>query len=175
MWRLPACGLLVLAVGVVLWFVFTGGGHKQETYSPDVLSELPQAPDFSFPDATGKEVVLSEVQSLLRIVHFWASWDPSSAEGLHALAEIAREHSDVAVIALNRDVVPSEGQALLARLELGDMLVFAYDKNDTYYRELGGYNMPETVFLAPGGEILEHVRGPMSEEEFRSSIERWVR
>jgi len=169
--RLATLGLLAVLIIVGLWFVLRGGEKEVSSGETGVAAVLPKVPDFSFPDASGKEVVLSEVTSQLRIVHFWASWDPSSAEALRSLAAIEQDYgTDVTVVALNRDAVPADGEAYLERLGLGEDLVFAYDKNDTYYRELGGYNMPETVFVGSGGEILHHAHGPMEPELQRATV-----
>lgn len=173
--RLLIFGLLVVLVGLGIWVLLRDGSSNVPYTEPDAVVGLPIAPDFSFPDASGKEIVLSEVMSPLRIVHFWASWDPSSAEALRTLAEIALEYADtVRVIALNRDAIPAEGEAYLERLALGGAITFAYDTQDTYYRELGGYNMPETVFLGSDGEILHHARGKMSAEALVATITRLV-
>lgn len=175
MLRLVLAGVLVAVVIGLAWWFFAGPSNDSSPlpYAPD--PNLPQAPDFSFPDASGESVVLSEVTSPLRIVHFWASWDPSSADALEALAEIERQYGDaVAVIALNRDAVPAEGEVYLEGLAVDDVLTFAYDKQDSYYRELGGYNMPETVFLGSGGEILYHAHGPMTIEELTRTTQRLV-
>jgi thiol-disulfide isomerase/thioredoxin len=160
------CGVLGL---LVYFLVRTMGDEGVGTPAPSAVV----APDFRFPDASGKDIVLSEVEARVRVVNFWASWSPYSRKELPALVALQEAFGDeVAVIALNRDTDPAEGRAFLTSLGLGEELLFAYDQSDTYFKELGGYNMPETVFVGLGGEVLVHVHGPMEYQEMRETVER---
>jgi hypothetical protein len=88
------------------------------------------------------------------------------------LVALKREFGDrVAVVALNRDTYPKDGQVFLASLGLGEELVFAYDEADGYFGEVGGYNMPETIFVGRDGEVLHHEHGPMRLEEMQRVVE----
>jgi thiol-disulfide isomerase/thioredoxin len=161
--------LLVVALVVVLALYLYLAFRDNSTVDDSVA----RAPGFSLPDATGLDVVLSDIQADLRLVHFWASWSPYSAEDLTSLSRLQTEFGDkVAVIALNRDTNPQEGKDYLAGLGVGDRVIFAYDREDTYFKEVGGYNMPETLFVAPDDTILLHVRGPMPYETAREHIVR---
>jgi len=164
---LGALVALLVCAGVGAWFVLRG---TQDTAVSNEGTHV-VAPGFSLPNAEGQSVVLEDIQAPVRVVHFWASWSPYSKEALPALVELKRAFGEqVAVIALDRDTDPATGRAFLASLQLGDELVFAYDAADTYFKKLGGYNMPETVFLAPDGSILKHVHGPMSYEKMHETV-----
>ena len=153
--------LLVLAT----YLIFA----SRSALEPD--ESAPRVPGFSFPDAGGLDVVLSDIQADLRLVHFWASWSPYSADDLITLSRLQGEFGQrVAVIALNRDTNPQEGKAYLAGLGISDSVIFAYDKEDSYFKEVGGYNMPETLFVAPDDTILLHIRGPMPYDVAREHI-----
>jgi len=169
---------LQLLVGIaLLGAVLVGGVHLVVTGRGDTArsttESTAQVPDFSLPDATGRQVVLSQVDAPLKIVNFWASWSPYSREELPALARLQQEYKgQVAVVALNRDTVPADGRAFLASLGLGDALVFAYDANDEYFKEVGGYNMPETMFVDRNGMILAHIHGPMEYNTMKAHVDR---
>jgi hypothetical protein len=45
------------------------------------------------------------------------------------------------------------------------------DKDDQYYKAIGGYTMPETVFYNKKGDIVLHKRGVISETEIRMVVE----
>ncbi len=144
-----------------------------------LLDPTPQAPeewvtylpDFSFPNERGEEVVFAKIQAPVRIVNFWASWSPYSREEIPALAALKREFGDrVEVVALNRDKNPADGRTFLEEIGLSSEITFAYDSEDTYFRRVGGYNMPETVFVGPNGEVLAHVHGPMDLEVMRATV-----
>jgi thiol-disulfide isomerase/thioredoxin len=132
-----------------------------------------QVPDFSYPDESGRPVVLSQIRADVRVVNFWASWSPYSKDELPALVALKREFGDrVAVIALNRDTYSADGRAFLESLGLEDELVFAYDQDDSYFVSVGGYNMPETIFLGEDEEVLHHVHGPMTLDAMRTQVTR---
>lgn len=140
--------------------------------TPQVTEEqVTYLPEFSFPNERGEDVVFATIQAPVRIVNFWASWSPYSKEELPSLAALKREFGDrVEVVALNRDKNPANGRAFLAEIGLSSEITFAYDSEDTYFRRVGGYNMPETVFVGPSGEVLAHVHGPMGLEVMRATV-----
>lgn len=128
--------------------------------------------DFSFPDRTGTPVRFENVDAELRVITFWASWSPYSKTELPALAKLKDEYGrKIEIVAINRDANPNDGRAFFDSLELKDALVEVYDTEDTYYKTVGGYNMPETVFVNGGGGVLKHVHGPMTYDEMRATIE----
>ena len=129
------------------------------------------APDFTLPDGAGALVQLSNVSGTVRVVNFWASWSPYSVSELPALVRLKETYGDkVTVLALNRDTDPREGRAFLERLGLRDALLFVYDRDDTYYKRVGGFNMPETLFVGEDERILAHVHGPMDETTLRDTL-----
>jgi len=167
---LISVGVVVALVGV-LFLVFAGRDRAQDEGIGADAHIPAKAPGFVLPDERGGEVALESLEAELRIVHFWASWSPYTEEGLRALVQLKEEYGDrIAVVALNRDTVPAEGKAYLDQIGVGDTLLFAYDAEDTYYREVGGYNMPETVFVLPDDTIHRHVHAPMTFEEMRAIV-----
>ena len=46
-------------------------------------------------------------------------------------------------------------------------MIFLLDSSDSFYRSIGGFTMPETLFVDGGGNILLHKRGPMTLDEMR--------
>jgi thiol-disulfide isomerase/thioredoxin len=161
--------VLVVAIAVVL--MFKERTTHEVLRQPEIQPVL--APAFSFPDASGALVSLEALDAPVRVVTFWASWSPYSRQELQDLVRLQEAYGDrIAIAALNRDVDPSEGRAFLEKLALGDTLVFAYDTADTYYKEVGGYNMPETLFVGPDNEVLYHQHGPMQYDAMVEVLER---
>ncbi len=164
--------ILCIGVGIVVYLL----SSKVMLHEQDVRSDEQRytyLPDFTFPNENGEEVTFAAIQAPLRIVNFWASWSPYSRDELPALASLKRELGDaIEVVALNRDINPADGRAFLAELGLTSELTFAYDSEDTYFKKVGGYNMPETVFVGREGEVLEHSHGPMSMEAMRTTANR---
>lgn len=161
-------GVLMFAVvsGAVLMYLLRDDGDE-------TVSEVSQkAPGFTLPDASGKNISLEALEGDVKVITFWASWSPYSRDELNSLARLKEEYgSKVSVAALNRDTDSSEGRTYLESLNLGDALIFAFDKDDEYFKKVNGYAMPETIFLDTEGNIVAHQRGPMTYEEMRAQIE----
>ena len=41
---------------------------------------------------------------------------------------------------------------------------------DSFYKSIGGFSMPETIFVSSNGDLLRHKRGPMKFEEMKEII-----
>lgn len=168
--RLVRVGVLagVLVVCGIGLYVFVQRGYVPEM---EVDETATYAPDFSLPDDTGALVRLSSVPGTIRVVNFWASWSPYSASELPALVRLKEMYGDkITILALNRDTDPREGQVFLERLGQRGALLFVYDREDTYYKRVGGFNMPETLFVGEDERILAHVHGPMDEKALRDTL-----
>ena len=50
-------------------------------------------------------------------------------------------------------------------------LVFVADSGDALYKEIGGFSMPETIFVDASGVIRDHVRGKMDAVEIKRRIQ----
>lgn len=158
--------LLLLGIGAGVYVVVTT--RAVPAGDDAVTLELDAA---VFPTQDGTPVEIDDISARIRIINFWASWSPSSAEELAALARLEEAYSDdVRVIAINRDTTREEGFAFLDAQGLSDTTLYLYDSGDTYYKKLGGYNMPETVFINQKDEVLAHVRGPMTYESMENTV-----
>jgi thiol-disulfide isomerase/thioredoxin len=129
------------------------------------------APAFSLPNASGKHLSLEDTNGRVRIVTFWASWTPYSKKELLVLDELHAEYGDtVSIVAINRDKDPSEARRFVRELGIDGATWLVFDHDDTYYKTVVGYNMPETLLVDPAGNIVEHVRGPIAEEVLRTKL-----
>jgi thiol-disulfide isomerase/thioredoxin len=130
-----------------------------------------KAPSFSLPDASGNLISLSNMQGKVTVVNFWASWSPYSKDELTALVRLKKEFGDdVSVIALNRDANPNEGKAYLVSMQLGEDLLFVYDKDDEYFKKVNGFAVPETLFLIGNEDVYFQKHGPMTYDEMKEQI-----
>jgi peroxiredoxin len=158
--------LLALVVGGVIWLVT----RKDEPEQP-VAREHVRAPDFSLANSLGERLSLAETAGRPRILHFWASWTPYSRAELQTLRTLNEEQGDdITFIAISRDTDPSTARQFLRDLGLENEPWIVFDHQDTYYKELGGYNMPETVLIDASGGIVYHEHGPLKETRLRELI-----
>ena len=157
--------LLLLVVGGGAYVVFN---QKAGPEDDKVILNLQGA---SFPTEDGTQVTLDDIHARIRIVNFWASWSPSSAEELTSLTKLQEGYgNEIKVIAINRDATKEDGFEFLKNHNLNRSLVYLYDSTDSYYKELGGYNMPETVFIGARDEVLAHIHGPMTYDDMQSVL-----
>ena len=78
---------------------------------------------------------------------------------------------DVAIIAIDR--AESRKTAKKYTDELGvTNLIFLLDPSDSFYQSIGGFSMPETIFVDRDGNIAERKRGPMEIKEIREKIQK---
>lgn len=151
-------GACVLAVGIVSYL-----HTKKDPSNEGEIYTI--APEFSLPDIHGNPLTLSEVDTPVRIVNFFASWSPYSADELRMLAHLQETYpKDVTVIALDRDTNLNDGRAFIAPLALEDTITFVFDQNDAYFKQVQGFAVPETVVLDEEGHIRAHIHGPATYE-----------
>jgi hypothetical protein len=66
--------------------------------------------------------------------------------------------------------------ALTIRSYLGiygipESLTFLIDQHDSFYKAVGGYAMPETLFYRKDGTLMLHKRGTLTKEELEIQVE----
>ena len=102
------------------------------------------------------------------VINAWASWCPFCTKELPDLVALQKEFGDaVVVIGVNRNEDQNDAEAYLRSIGAEEGLVYLYDPFDFLYQTIGGYVMPETIFVSPDGHVVTHVRGPLSPEEMR--------
>jgi len=121
-------------------------------------------------DEEGACRALGEFVAPLTIINVWASWCPYCVEEMPALSKVADEYPHIPVVAVNRAETRATADAFLDTLSISDNVHIRYDATDDVYKAIGGFGMPETVFVNSMGEILFHKRGIMSLEELRDII-----
>lgn len=154
---------VILAAGLV-WFYFPRG-------QKDVL-ERP-APDFSLKDYNGQTVSLSDFRGKALVVNAWAAWCPFCVRELEDFATAQKEFGDkVVIVAIDRAESLEVAKKFTNDLGVSEDLIFLLDPADSFYQSIGGFSMPETIFVDRNGNIVHHKRGPMSLEEIRERIQK---
>lgn len=123
--------------------------------------ELPQGKTVSLADFKGKPVVLNS----------WAVWCPFCVKELEDFAILQQELGDqIAIVAINRTESLNQVKKYTDDLGLTDKLIFLLDRKDSFYRSIGGFSMPETIFVDSTGNTVFHKRGPMRFDEIKQKI-----
>ena len=141
--------------------------------APEFIDESRKIPMLEFVDKAGATIRLADFRGTPLVINAWATWCPFCLKELQDFAAVQKEFEDkVKIIAINR--AESSATVIAYSAERGTMqdeLLFLLDREDAWYREIGGFSMPETIFVDAGGVIKGHVRGPMAREEMRRRIQ----
>lgn len=155
-------------------FLFVAGAAffwLSNSENGDVPEESRLAKDFLLSDYGGRQIQLSDFRGKNVIVNSWASWCPFCRDELKNFAALKREFSDLEVIAVNRAEAFDTSKKYSDTLGLADDLIFLLDPDDFFYKSIGGFSMPETIFVDKDGFVKYHKRGPMELEEMRRRVE----
>lgn len=162
-------GIIILA-SIIILFIVLGGDQKQGT-TPQP-GQLIKAPDFSLEDYNGNTVSLADFQGKPIIVNSWAVWCPFCVKELEDFAKLQQEFGDkIVIIAIDRAEPLSKVKQYTDDLGVTDTLVFLLDPQDSFYRSIGGFSMPETIFVDGKDNILFHKRGPMTIDEMKAKVQ----
>lgn len=133
---------------------------------------LRPAPEFILQDYLGREVKLSDFRGKPLLVNAWAAWCPFCVDELPDFAAIQEEFKDrIIVVAINRAEPLKTAKFFSDKVGVTGRLILLLDPSDSFYQSLGGFSMPETIFVDKEGKIVFHKRGPMSLEEMRRRVQ----
>lgn len=129
------------------------------------------APDFALKDYAGNTITLSQFRGRPAVVNSWAAWCPFCKDELPDFAAVQREFGDrVAIIAVDRAESLDVAKRYSDELGVTGRLILLLDPADSFYQSIGGFSMPETIFVDAAGQIVFHKRGPMEADEVRRRI-----
>ncbi|MBI2633850.1 MAG: TlpA family protein disulfide reductase [Parcubacteria group bacterium] len=170
-------GGLVVLVLLGLFLIFRQGPAPASPTTEITQGEesasrsLTRAPEFKLQDYSGKTVSLSDFSRKPLVINSWAAWCPFCREELKDFSTVQEELRDnVVIIAVDRAEPLAVAKQYTDELGVTGELVLLLDPNDSFYRSIGGFSMPETIFVDANGNIQFHKRGPMPLSEIRLRI-----
>ncbi len=127
--------------------------------------------DLSFTDYDGQPVKLADFKGKPLVVNAWASWCPFCVKELRDFVSLQGELGDQAtIIAIDRAESQKQAKGYTDNVGITNKLMFLLDPNDSFYQAIGGFSMPETIFVNREGEVVFQKRGPMDLEEMRQRV-----
>lgn len=154
--------VLILIGGAMAYYFYTRPTPGAETFREEF--------NLTLRTYDGAEVPLSDFRRSLIVAHTWASWCPYCSAELQNLSELKKEFGDaITVLAVNRAESLEEARAFTDPLGISGIEILL-DEDDSFFRSIGGYAMPETVFIDSNSEVIFHQRGPMQMDEVRARI-----
>ncbi|MCH8244366.1 TlpA family protein disulfide reductase [Patescibacteria group bacterium] len=164
MLRIVIIGIIILGGGV-LFLTQTGGDAG--TKSKRSLTAL------SFLDYEGNTVALADFAGKPMVINTWAAWCPFCVKELPAFSALQKAFpEELVVIAIDRVESLSTVKSYTDDLGITDDLLFLLDRSDSFYKSIGGFSMPETIFVDREGVIQDHKRGPMELSEMKQRVEK---
>ena len=151
----------------------TREGTGAET-SSEVSTESEQfdkVPQFTLSDYDGSQVSINDFPGKILVINSWAAWCPFCVEELPAFRDLQELFpDDIAVIAIDRQESLSTAKNYTDNAGISDAYTFLLDPKDSFYRSIGGFSMPETLFVDSEGNVRIHKRGPMKLKEMVEKV-----
>lgn len=160
---------IIVIVGVLYFGITT---RDTDTGSRGDFDRFASA---SLTNYEGDDVSLEEFRGAPLVINSWAVWCPFCVKELSDFAELQKEFGDqITVIAIDRQEPLAKAKGFTDELGITDDMLFLLDPSDSFYKSIGGFSMPETIFVNSAGEIVVHKRGPMELEEMREHVNKII-
>lgn len=167
-WAIP---LSVVPVLVLLAYGF----RTDPRAIPSPLVGKPAA-SFRLQLFEGKPVSLAQLGGKVVVVNFWASWcAPACYDEAPVLEEGWRAYRDQGVVVVGVDIQDKEEPARKFLEQFSISFPNGPDPTGKISVDYGVYGVPETFFVDKAGIIRFKHAGAVTEELFRSQIERLLR
>ncbi|MBI2048278.1 MAG: TlpA family protein disulfide reductase [Candidatus Sungbacteria bacterium] len=158
--------IIALIAAGILAVVFVTRLWKSQEPSSD--GKLYPAPQLVLKDYDGRDVALSDFRGRPIVVNAWAAWCPFCVKELPDFAALQEEFRDkIAVVAVDRAESLEVAKKFSDEAGVTGRIILLLDPSDSFYRSIGGFSMPETIFVDAGGMVVDHKRGPMDLDEMR--------
>lgn len=140
----------------------------EETATREQFDKVPQ---FTLSDYDGNQVSVNDFPGKILVINSWAAWCPFCVDELPAFRDLQELFAnDIVVIAIDRQESLSTAQNYTDSAGISDAYIFLLDPDDSFYRSIGGFSMPETLFVDTEGNIRVHKRGPMKLKEMVDKV-----
>lgn len=164
----------IAILAVVGWLLISKtDGHQN--MSPADKTTAEKVPDFALQDYDGETVRRADFAGKPLVINSWAAWCPFCKKELPDFVTVQKEFGDaVVIIAIDRAESLEVAKGYTDEQGTTNDLIFLLDPSDSFYRSIGGFSMPETIFVDRDGFIREHKRGPMDIQEIREKIKQLI-
>ena len=158
-------GLIAMAIFASRMFSHVTAASPESRFSAEYKLTLT--------DYAGHQVHLYDYARTVLITYAWASWCPYCATELQDLGSLKAKYGDhIQIVAINRGESLAVAQAFTKNIPDTSGIVFLLDPEDVFYKDLGGYAMPEMAFIDGFGNIIDHQRGPIQSQDVEAQIEK---
>jgi len=177
--KTPLIIISIVVLVIVGWLLISNTGQHQNMNSnssntqTDSSATVEKAPDFALQDYNGKTISLADFAGKPIIINSWAAWCTFCRKELLDFVAAQKEFGDdIVIIAIDRAESRETAKKYTDELGVTNNLIFLLDPSDSFYQSIGGFSMPETIFVDRDGNIAERKRGPMEIDEIRERIKK---
>ncbi len=168
-WYAALAGIVLLAVA--FWFSQTFFKVPEKSADKTFTNEY----GLVLHDYNGNEVHLYSFRRDVLVAYAWASWCAYCGDEMKRLAALKEKYNGkITIVAINRAEPKADAKAFTDKLGVDKNMTLLLDPDDSFFKSIGGYAMPETVFIDPGGNIVYHQRGPLDEAAMEARIKELV-
>jgi len=173
---------IVLLLGLLVSGYLVGGRDEEGMMAEEARTEDKDGsevvanreiavPELVLSDYEGDMVDLRTLVGRPLVINAWATWCPFCVDELPDFVVVKKEFGDqINWVAINRGELESTAQSYTDEIGISRELVFLLDPSDSFYQAIGGFSMPETLFIRADGTLSWHKRGPMGLEEIRQRV-----
>lgn len=166
--------LSILVIGGILLAVIFG--LTKDAGVESGASDLDRLSQITLTDYDGNTKSLGDFSGKMLVINSWAVWCPFCVKELPDFALLQKAFPDeITVIAVDRAESFEKVRGFTDDLGISKDMIFLMDKKDDFYKTIGGFSMPETVFIDRDGVIVFHKRGPMTFEEMEEQVEKLLK
>jgi len=126
---------------------------------------------FSFHDATGRSISLSDFKNKWIIVNYWADWCDSCIEEIPELNNFYKNNQDnnILIIGVNYDNLPNP--VLQQAIRKTGILFPVLQEDPAKVWRLGEITvLPTTYIINPDGDVVRKIIGPNTEQSLLKII-----
>lgn len=159
---------LIFLSGLLFLFVALTGAVQAENAPKE-------APDFSFPDLSGKTQTLSSYRGRIVILNFWAIWCPECVRELPSLDAFAEANKDVVVLGVASERDPQTVRNFLFSTKVRYPIIVDAT-GDIFVKKYMIRALPSTIIVDRNGFIAALIIGAenFQSEGFRKKIKRLI-
>jgi len=158
----------IIVISAAGWLIISYNNAPGKTGSQ---AQFVKAPDFLLNDYNGNTVSLADFTGKPVVINSWAAWCVFCRKELIDFAAVQKEFGDkIKIVAINRAESKDVAKQYTDELDVTDNMIFLLNPNDSFYKSLNGFSMPETIFVNENGDIVIHKRGTMDIQEMRDKI-----
>ena len=163
--------LVIVVLAVVVGGFFLLRSSPQDHQQMQNSSIADNVFTLQLKDYNSGVISLSDFKGRPLVINSWAAWCPFCRKELVDFAAAQKEFGDkVTIIAIDRAETRDVAKKYTDELSVTEGMVFLLDPSDEFYQSIGGFSMPETIFVDKNGNIVDHKRGPMDINEIRQKI-----